>query len=222
MALPRDALTQAQEVGTVCVYQASSPEAIRKHGQNADLPVDEIIRVADTVIVREDPSQWRSSRRVGPRRRRTRRIREAAAARRLASPRAAHLSRVKKLRQLAHSKLGIGVARSPLRPPALPPVASEQQRAVSPLARRRPRRRRGRRLRAALGQRSFYELDERLLPAVAARRKRPILVAARLNEANPTAPRLYTLPSRRVLLSDYVERELKKGPFVVVAQGRRA
>jgi Protein of unknown function (DUF4242) len=42
-------------VGTVCVYQASSPEAIRKHGKLADLPVDEIIAVADTVLVRPDP-----------------------------------------------------------------------------------------------------------------------------------------------------------------------
>jgi thiamine biosynthesis protein ThiC len=42
-------------VGTVCVYQASSPEAIRKHGSLADLPVDEIIAVADTVVVRPDP-----------------------------------------------------------------------------------------------------------------------------------------------------------------------
>jgi thiamine biosynthesis protein ThiC len=42
-------------VGTVCVYQASSPEAIRKHAQLADLPVDEIIAVADTVVVRPDP-----------------------------------------------------------------------------------------------------------------------------------------------------------------------
>jgi uncharacterized protein DUF4242 len=42
-------------VGTVCVYQASSPEAIRKHAERADLPVDEIIRVADTVRVRPDP-----------------------------------------------------------------------------------------------------------------------------------------------------------------------
>jgi sporulation protein YlmC with PRC-barrel domain len=45
----------AGSVGTVCVYQASSPEAIRKHAQRADLPVDEIIAVADTVIVRPDP-----------------------------------------------------------------------------------------------------------------------------------------------------------------------
>ena len=43
------------DVGTVCIYQASSPEAIRKHAQNAFLPVDEIIQVADTVIVRPDP-----------------------------------------------------------------------------------------------------------------------------------------------------------------------
>jgi len=42
-------------VGTVCIYQASSPEAIRKHAELADLPVDEIIAVADTVIVRPDP-----------------------------------------------------------------------------------------------------------------------------------------------------------------------
>jgi hypothetical protein len=42
-------------VGTVCVYQATSPEAIHKHAGNADLPVDEIIQVADTVVVRPDP-----------------------------------------------------------------------------------------------------------------------------------------------------------------------
>jgi thiamine biosynthesis protein ThiC len=42
-------------VGTVCVYQASSPEAIREHASRADLPVDEIILVADTVLVRPDP-----------------------------------------------------------------------------------------------------------------------------------------------------------------------
>jgi len=42
-------------VGTVCIYQASSPEAIRDHAARAELPVDEIIPVADTVIVRPDP-----------------------------------------------------------------------------------------------------------------------------------------------------------------------
>jgi hypothetical protein len=43
-------------VGTVCVYQASSEEKIREHAGNADLPVDEIVKVADTVKVREDPA----------------------------------------------------------------------------------------------------------------------------------------------------------------------
>jgi hypothetical protein len=42
-------------VGTVCIYQATSPEAIREHAQRADLPVDEVISVADTVLVRPDP-----------------------------------------------------------------------------------------------------------------------------------------------------------------------
>jgi len=42
-------------VGTVCIYQASSPEKIREHGGIADLPVDEIISIADTVVVRPDP-----------------------------------------------------------------------------------------------------------------------------------------------------------------------
>ncbi len=45
----------AGSVGTVCIYEATSPEAIRKHASLADLPVDEIIRIADTVVVRPDP-----------------------------------------------------------------------------------------------------------------------------------------------------------------------
>lgn len=44
-------------VGTVCIYQASSPEAIRKHAELAELPVDEVIPIADTVIVRPDPEE---------------------------------------------------------------------------------------------------------------------------------------------------------------------
>lgn len=46
----------AGAVGTVCIYQAVSPEAIRKHAECAGLPVDEIIAVADTVLVRPDPT----------------------------------------------------------------------------------------------------------------------------------------------------------------------
>jgi hypothetical protein len=33
-------------VGTVCVYQAASPEAVRAHAGRAGLPVDEIVAVA--------------------------------------------------------------------------------------------------------------------------------------------------------------------------------
>ena len=43
-------------VGTVCIYQGSSPDAIRDHAQRAGLPADEIIEVADTVYVRPDPA----------------------------------------------------------------------------------------------------------------------------------------------------------------------
>jgi thiamine biosynthesis protein ThiC len=43
-------------VGTVCIYQASSEEAVRRHANAAELPVDEVIKVADTVVVREDPA----------------------------------------------------------------------------------------------------------------------------------------------------------------------
>ncbi|HSP73222.1 MAG TPA: nickel-binding protein [Gaiellaceae bacterium] len=45
----------AGTVGTVCIYQAASPEAIRRHASLAGLPVTEIIPVADTVVVRPDP-----------------------------------------------------------------------------------------------------------------------------------------------------------------------
>jgi hypothetical protein len=47
---------ESGEVGTVCIYEAESPEAIRAHADAADLPADEIIKVADTVIVRPDPT----------------------------------------------------------------------------------------------------------------------------------------------------------------------
>jgi hypothetical protein len=42
-------------VGTVCIYEATGPEAIRRHASLADLPVDEVVAVADTVVVRPDP-----------------------------------------------------------------------------------------------------------------------------------------------------------------------
>jgi hypothetical protein len=46
---------ESGEVGTFCVYEADSPEAIRAHAEAADLPADEIVPIADTVVVRPDP-----------------------------------------------------------------------------------------------------------------------------------------------------------------------
>jgi Protein of unknown function (DUF4242) len=45
----------AGSVGTVCIYEATGEDAVRKHADLADLPVDEVIPIADTVIVRPDP-----------------------------------------------------------------------------------------------------------------------------------------------------------------------
>jgi hypothetical protein len=42
-------------VGTVCIYQATSPAAIREHASRAQLAADEVLPVADTVLVRPDP-----------------------------------------------------------------------------------------------------------------------------------------------------------------------
>lgn len=43
------------KLGTVCIYAAVSPEAIRRHAANTGMSADEIFKVADTVVVREDP-----------------------------------------------------------------------------------------------------------------------------------------------------------------------
>lgn len=42
-------------LGTVCVYQASGIEAVREHAGRVGMPADEILEVADTVIIRPDP-----------------------------------------------------------------------------------------------------------------------------------------------------------------------
>ena len=42
-------------LGTVCIYQATSPEAIRDHAGRVGMPADEVELVADTVLVRPDP-----------------------------------------------------------------------------------------------------------------------------------------------------------------------
>jgi Protein of unknown function (DUF4242) len=42
-------------LGTVCIYQATSADALRDHAKRVGMPADEITPVADTVVVRPDP-----------------------------------------------------------------------------------------------------------------------------------------------------------------------
>jgi hypothetical protein len=42
-------------LGMLCVLEAASPEAVRRHAAAAALPVDEIVAVANTIVVSPDP-----------------------------------------------------------------------------------------------------------------------------------------------------------------------
>jgi sporulation protein YlmC with PRC-barrel domain len=42
-------------LGTVCIYQASSIDAVREHAHRVGMPADEVLEVADTVVIRPDP-----------------------------------------------------------------------------------------------------------------------------------------------------------------------
>jgi hypothetical protein len=43
-------------LGTLCIYEATSPEKIQEHAKKAELACTEIRPIADTVIVNADPS----------------------------------------------------------------------------------------------------------------------------------------------------------------------
>ena len=43
-------------LGSICIYQATGDEAIRRHSRRVGMPADEIDHVADTVIIRPDPA----------------------------------------------------------------------------------------------------------------------------------------------------------------------
>lgn len=42
-------------LGSVCIYEGSGEEALRQHASRAELPIDEVLPIAKTVIVRSDP-----------------------------------------------------------------------------------------------------------------------------------------------------------------------
>jgi uncharacterized protein DUF4242 len=44
-------------LGSVCIYQASSPVEIGHHAHRVGMPADEIWEVADTVVIRPDPEK---------------------------------------------------------------------------------------------------------------------------------------------------------------------
>ena len=43
------------DLGTVCIYEAAGVDAVRSHAAAVGMPADEVLPVADTVIVRPDP-----------------------------------------------------------------------------------------------------------------------------------------------------------------------
>jgi hypothetical protein len=42
-------------LGTICIYEASDADTVRDHAAAVGMPADEVLPIADTVIVRPDP-----------------------------------------------------------------------------------------------------------------------------------------------------------------------
>ena len=42
-------------LGTICIYEASNIDAVKEHAKRVDMPADEVLEVADTVVIRPDP-----------------------------------------------------------------------------------------------------------------------------------------------------------------------
>jgi sporulation protein YlmC with PRC-barrel domain len=42
-------------LGSVCIYQATDIDTVRKHAERVGMPADEVTEITDTVIVRPDP-----------------------------------------------------------------------------------------------------------------------------------------------------------------------
>jgi hypothetical protein len=47
-------------LGTFCVYEAASGEAIREHARRVGMPGEEFYPVAETVLIRPDPTPSRA------------------------------------------------------------------------------------------------------------------------------------------------------------------
>jgi sporulation protein YlmC with PRC-barrel domain len=44
-------------LGTICIYEASNIEAVKEHAKRVDMPADEVLEIADTVVIRPDPQE---------------------------------------------------------------------------------------------------------------------------------------------------------------------
>jgi hypothetical protein len=42
-------------LGSICIYEATSPGVIGTHAQRSEMPADEIYPVVDTFVIRPDP-----------------------------------------------------------------------------------------------------------------------------------------------------------------------
>ena len=43
-------------LGSICIYQATDPAAVRQHAHRVGMPADQILNVAETVVIRPDPA----------------------------------------------------------------------------------------------------------------------------------------------------------------------
>jgi hypothetical protein len=43
-------------LGSICIYQASDPDSVRKHAHRVGMPADLILDVGDLVVIRPDPA----------------------------------------------------------------------------------------------------------------------------------------------------------------------
>jgi hypothetical protein len=46
---------ESGKLGTVCIYEGTSPEKVREQAERTGMPADEVTLVLDTVVVRQDP-----------------------------------------------------------------------------------------------------------------------------------------------------------------------
>jgi hypothetical protein len=42
-------------LGTVCIFEGTTAQALREHARRAGIPADEIVRIGDTIIFNDDP-----------------------------------------------------------------------------------------------------------------------------------------------------------------------